>query len=151
MEECAQGTAKAFDIDVSIQPAIHGERNLSTLLRDDDRDGIRLLGNADAGAVACAELGIGQVLAKGKNTPGSEYPVATDDNRSVVQRRVREEDVDQELLCEGRIEGDATIRVVLKTRFTLDDDEGTIMEPGQLRDSLGNLLDRFLRLRFVTT
>ena len=57
------------------------------LLRDDEHDRIRLFGEADRGAMARAEMALGQhVLGERQETAGGFDLVSAHDRRAVVQR-----------------------------------------------------------------
>ena len=96
VEEFAQLRLQPLGIQVADQAAILGHRDLPRLLRDNDRDGVRLLGDANGGAVAGAKLrcGIG-VVRQGQDHAGGHDSPITHDGRAIVQGGVRVEEVDQ--------------------------------------------------------
>ena len=80
--------------------------------------------DAERGAVAGAEL-LGQlgVARERQEAGGGGDPVVLDDHRAVVKRRVRGEDVDEQVVRDRGVELDPVLDVVAEPLQPLDDDQ----------------------------
>ena len=100
-EEFVKPGFETFRIEVSLDDASMTNRNDARLLADDDDDGIKLLGEAEPGAMAQAEIAIEiDALSHGPDRGRRENAVAPHDDTAVVQGGLRMEDRDQQLLGE---------------------------------------------------
>ena len=97
----------------------------------------------DRGPMPGAQLpGRRDVVGQRQDDAPRQDPVAADQHRRIVERRVRKEDVDQELARQVGVDGDAAIGVVLQSRFPLDHHQCAVPLPGQLRRGTDDFVDR---------
>ena len=88
-------------------------------------DGIRLFGDADAGAVASSELSREKrIHRERKKAGGRGDAIFLHDHSTVVQRRAGAEDGRKQIVGKARIEGDSAFDVSAQADLTLDDDQG---------------------------
>src|ERR1700755_1367709 len=92
-EQAAEGA----DIEIANDIAAGDERDQPGFLGNDDDYGVGIFGDADGGAVAGAEvLAQPRVLRQRQKARGSGDAFALDDDRAVVQRRLRIKDGDEQ-------------------------------------------------------
>ena len=97
-EELAETAAEFFDTEVALDKAAVTDRDLSGFLGNHNRDGIGFLAEAEAGAVAEAEVAI-EVLALGEreNAGGGDDAVAAEDQPSIMKHGLRLEEREDEI------------------------------------------------------
>ena len=121
--------------DIPGQCPLVGKADLTRLLRDNDRQGIRHFRNADAGSVPGTQVLIHLVLGQRQIAGSGDDPVPLYDRRSVVQRRVLFKNIDQQLARHLRVYIDPGPGELLKGRRLLDDDQRACPDPCHLDGS----------------
>ena len=128
-----------------MRPPDH-QRDDARLLRHHHRHRVRVLGDADGGAVAAAQLARElRVHGQGQEAGGGGHAVALDDHRAVVQRRARVEDADEQVVGDEGVEGDAGLDVAAQAHVALDDHDGARALRGQGGGGQHHLVDDLLR------
>src|SRR5581483_11230176 len=129
-------------IDVTRDLPLADERRHAVLLRDDDRERVRLLREPDRRAMARAErLRDVRVRREGQEAAGRGDAAVLDDERAVVDRRVGKEDARHELLRHLGVEPRADVDVLVQPDLVLEDDERADAPRGEEGDALHELLD----------
>ena len=135
-------------VEVPLELAGDGERDLAGLLGDDEGERVGLLADPERRAVARAvllrELGVGGQREK---AGGGRDALRLDDDGAVVQRSVRGEDADQQVEREPGVEGDAVLDVVAQALLALEDDQRPGPALGQGRRSEHDVVQEASALR----
>src|SRR3954447_4387773 len=97
----------------------------------------------------CSELTHGRnVVGQRKNDTCRLDAVTANDDGSVVQRRIRKEDIDQQLTRQSRVKWHAFVCVVLQACFTLNNDERSESLSGKLSTGANDFVDHVLNIFF---
>ena len=131
-----------LDVQVALENARVTNRNLAALLRHDQGDRIRLLGEAQAGPVTKAD-GPVEILAlgQGENAPGRLNTVSAEDHTPVVEHGLGMEDGQEEFLGETRVQPHPALGHGLEADIAFERDQGTEPLAGEIEDGVGDLLD----------
>ena len=90
---------------MALEHAADGDGDRAVFLRHDDDHGVGDLAGADARAVARAEVaGQVRIVAQGHHAARGRDAAAADDDRAVVQGRIFEKQVAQQLLGQLRVD-----------------------------------------------
>lgn len=112
---------------------------------DDDRDGIRLFGDADTSAMAGAEVfGDLGLDGEGKETSGAGDAAIMEDGGTIVERGVGEEEVEEEFFGGEGVEFGALLDVGGEFGFAFDDDESADFFGGEEFDRADDLRDTLI-------
>ena len=110
------------------QHAVFGHGDDARLLADDDGNGIRVLGNAQAGAVAGAHvLAEVQVVGKGQYAARRLDTAVFNDGRAVMQGGTLVEDGAQHLQVDGTVHRRTGADDLREVGVPLQHDEGTCL------------------------
>ena len=124
MQQIAQAHAQLVRRQVALNLSRHREADGAGLLGDDHRHCIRFLGDADAGAMARAELSGEQgVHGKRQEASGGSDTVFLHNGGAVVQRRAGTEDGRQQMVGEPGVQRHAAFDVGAQADLALDHDQ----------------------------
>lgn len=134
-----QPTGQFLGVEVALERAVDGQRDLAGLLRNHDGGAVGLLADSDRRTMARAEVTVEfALLAERQETGGGCDAVALQERGAVVQRCAGAEDVAQQLARDGGVEADAALDVVAQALIRLDHDQ----RPDRLfRHLIGGLRD----------
>src|SRR6266446_5158184 len=104
-EELGEALTKGLDVVLGLHVSRYGEGDSPGLLRDDEHDRVRFLGQAEGRAVTRAhvprEL---RVAREGQEAARRGHASAADEDGAVVQRRVRQEEALEEVGGDERVQ-----------------------------------------------
>src|SRR5690606_7879436 len=124
-----------FFLDVPHDLSVHDERHLPRLLGHDDADGVGHFGQPDRRPVPRAEFPADErVFRQGQIAPGRRDGVPPDDDGAVMERGVRNEQVDQQLRADDGADRRAGFHVVRQPGLPLEHDERPDPLPGHAVD-----------------
>src|SRR6202022_2909029 len=142
LKERRQHLPQPVRVEVAQQLSLVRNGDLTQLLAEDQDDGVGLHREAEPRAVAGAHpLADRPLLRQRKDAPCGQDLVASDDDGTVVERGVREEDRLQEFRGELAIDPDAAIGEVLQPGLLLEDDQGSREALRQLGGGSDHLVD----------
>ena len=137
-----EAAAEAVDVEVAFENAAMAERDVAGFLRDKDGNGVRLLGDADAGSVAQPETAV-EVFTRGerKDACCGGHAVVLHDDTTIVQHRFRVKDGQDELLGKHGVHVDAGRGKLADADVALEGDERAELSPGQVENGVDQLVD----------
>src|SRR5437773_6103700 len=124
LQAVEQGLPELAPVQLAVDSPLLHEGDDAGLLGNHHRHRVRVLGEPDRGPVA-APQGPRQfgVDGQGEEAGRGRRPVALDDHRAVVERGLGVEDVDQQVVGQEGVEGDAGLDVAPEAHVALDHDD----------------------------
>ena len=142
VQEGAQLRIQPLGVEIAGQAAIFGDGDLPGFLRNHHGDGVRLLADAERGTMPRPELGGGGgVVREGEDDAGGDDAPVPDDRGAIMERRVRIEEIDQQLARQETVDRYTTFDIILQSRLALEDDQRAVAMPGELRGGLDQFVD----------